>query len=122
MLVKPAYVNVTLWILQILTAAMFLFTGGLKLAGSAEVVAVFDTIGLGQWFRYVTGGVEVTGAILLLIPKVSAIGAALLAATMVGAIPTHLFVIGGSPAAAVVLLLITSTIAWKRRGALSARR
>src|SRR5712692_2425015 len=104
--------NVTLWILQILTAAMFLFAGGAQLAGSAQVVAVFDTIGLGQWFRYFTGGVEVTGAILLLIPKASALGAALLAATMVGAIVTHLFVIGGSPAVPFVLFVVTAIVAW----------
>ena len=31
------------------------------------MVEMFDKIGLGQWFRYLTGGLEVTGAILLLV-------------------------------------------------------
>jgi putative oxidoreductase len=109
-------VNITLWTLQILTAAMFLFAGGAKLAGAVGTVAAFDTIGFGQWFRYLTGSLEVTCAILLLIPRASAIGAALLAAIMVGAIATHLFILGGSPAVPIVLLLITTTVAWKRRG------
>ncbi len=110
--------NIALWILQILAAGMFLLAGGLKLAAAAPMVAMFNKIGIGQWFRYFTGSLEVTCAILLLIPKTSAIGAALLAATMVGAILTHLFIIGGSPTVPIALLLITSTVAWKRRPAL----
>jgi hypothetical protein len=33
---------------------------------------------------------------------------------MVGAIITHLFIIGGNPAASIVLLAMTATIAWAR--------
>src|SRR5256885_6620086 len=65
--------NIVLWIFQILAAAMFLFAGTLKLAGAAPMVTTFDQIGIGQWFRYFTGGLEVSAAILLLIPKTSAI-------------------------------------------------
>jgi len=114
--------NITLWILQILAAGMFLMAGGSKLAGAAPMVATFEKIGIGQWFRYFTGGLEVTCAILLLIPRTSAIGAALLAATMVAAILTHLFIIGGSPAMAVILLVITSTVALTRWNAPSRLR
>jgi len=110
--------NVFLWILQILAAAMFLMAGGSKLAGAPVMVAMFGKIGIGQWFRFVTGGIEVVSAILLLIPRVSALGGLLLASTMVGAIITHVFVIGGNPGIPIVLLLITSTIAWQRRKAL----
>ncbi len=107
--------NITLWVLQILAAGIFLMAGELKLAGAAPMVATFEQIGIGQWFRYFTGGLEMTSAILLLIPKTSAIGAALLAATMVGAIVTHLFIIGGSPAVPFVLFVVTAIVAWKRR-------
>src|SRR5438046_9809982 len=75
--------NITLWILQILAAGMFLLAGGSKLAGAAPMLAMFEKIGVGQWFRYFTGGLEVICAVLLLIPRTSAIGAWLLAATMV---------------------------------------
>lgn len=85
------------------------------MAGGADIVAAFDEIGIGQWFRYVTGGLEVICALLLLIPRAAAIGAALLAATMLGAMVTHLFIIGGSPAIPVALLVIMSIVAWKRR-------
>jgi putative oxidoreductase len=106
--------NIALWILQILAAATFLLAGGLKLAGVEPMVAMFDKIGLGQWFRYLTGGLEVTGAILLLIPTTAALGGALLAVTMVGAIATHLFVLGGSAVPAVVLLVMVATVTWYR--------
>ena len=38
-------------------------------------------------------------------------------ATMVGAIITHLFIVGGNPAIPIVLLAATATIAWMRRSA-----
>jgi putative oxidoreductase len=103
--------NIMLWILQILAAAMFLLAGGLKLAGVEPMVALFERIGVGQWFRYFTGGLEVICAILLLVPTTVAVSGALLAATMVGAIATHLFVTGGSPVPAIVLLVMVSTVA-----------
>jgi putative oxidoreductase len=104
-----------LWVLQIASAAMFLFAGGLKLAGVPLMVQEFGVIGLGQWFRYFTGTIEVVSAVLLMVPSAAAYGAAALAVTMVGAIATHLFIIGGSPAIPIVLLAATSTIAWARR-------
>ena len=78
------------------------------------MVGLFDVIGVGQWFRYLTGAIEVGGAVALLVPAVAAFGAAALAATMVGAIATHLFIVGGSVAIPVVLLAATSFIAWTR--------
>ena len=84
------------------------------------MVQLFGVIGLGQWFRYVTGTIEVVSAVLLLIPSVAAYGAAALAVTMVGAIITHLFIIGGSPAMAILLLASTATIAWARERSMSA--
>ncbi len=49
-----------IWTLQILVAAAFLFAGGAKLAGtSPEMIQLFDKLGAGQWFRYLTGGLEV---------------------------------------------------------------
>ena len=103
-----------LWTLQILSAAMFLFSGSLKLTGAPMMVQMFGVIGLGQWFRYATGGIEVVSALLLLIPALAAYGAAALAVTMVGAIITHVFIVGGSPAIPIVLLGATVTIAWVR--------
>ena len=66
------------------------------------------------WFRYVTGTIEVVSGALLLVPSLAIFGALALVPTMVGAILTHVFLIGGSPAPAMVLLVATSAIAWAR--------
>jgi len=105
------------WVLQILSAAMFLFAGGSKLAGQQAMVDTFGQIGLGQWFRYLTGIIEVGSAVMLLVPSLAFFGAAALFVTMIGAVITHLFVVGGSPAPAAVLLVATATIAYLRRPA-----
>jgi putative oxidoreductase len=108
-------VTIVAWTLQILCAAMFVFAGGSKLVGVPAMVQTFETIGFGQWFRYVTGGIEVISAALLVVPSLAFFGALALVATMVGAVITHLFIVGGSPAPAIVLLAATATIAWLRR-------
>lgn len=107
--------TVALWATQIVVAGMFLFSGGFKLAGVAPVVLMFDAIGLGQWFRYLTGSVEVIAAVLLLTPRLAVFGALLLIPTMIGAVVTHLFIIGGTSMPAIVLLAGSSAIAWVRR-------
>lgn len=86
-----------------------------KLTGAEQMVGLFESIGVGQWFRYVTGLLEITGAVLLLIPTLAGVGALLLACVMLGAVATHLFVIGGSPLTPLVLLAVLLVIAWGRR-------
>jgi len=108
-------INVGLWILQIGAAGMFLMGGFFKLSGDPRMVELFDAIGFGQWFRYVTGSWEVLGAVLLLIPRLSGLGAWLLVGAMLGGVATHLFVVGGSPLPAIMLLIVTGVIAWGRR-------
>ena len=107
--------RIALWAVQIGLAGMFLFTGGLKLLGAPALVALFDAIGIGQWFRYVTGLIEVGSAVALPVPSLAGFGALALAATMIGAIATHLFVIGGSPAMPAILLLGAAAVIWTRR-------
>jgi uncharacterized membrane protein YphA (DoxX/SURF4 family) len=108
-------VNVVLWVLQIAAAGMFLMVGFLKLSGNVQLVGLFEAIGLGQWFRYLTGTLEVAGAFLLLIPRTSGLGALMLAGVMVGAVVTHVFIVGGSPLPAIILLVVTGVVAWGRR-------
>ena len=114
---RPALI--ALWGVQVVVAGMFLLAGGAKLAGAAAMVALFDAVGVGQWFRYLTGGIEVVSAVALLVPSLAPFGAVALVATMIGAITAHLFVIGGSPAVPVVLLLGSLAVAWARRDQLS---
>jgi putative oxidoreductase len=111
-----------LWLLQIGAAAIFLAAGLSKLASATAMVQMFDAVGVGQWFRYVTGSIEVTGALMLLVPGLASFGALALAAVMLGAIGTHLFVIGGNPSMPVVLLAATAYVAWTRSAERQANR
>jgi anti-sigma B factor antagonist len=104
-----------LWALQIVTAAAFLLKAVPKLSGTPEMVALFQQIGMGQWLRYMTGALEATGALLLLIPGLAGPGALLLMAVTVGAVFTHVAKIGGSPAHAASYLLLAAIVAWFRR-------
>jgi uncharacterized membrane protein YphA (DoxX/SURF4 family) len=113
--IRPVGTTVALWVAQIFAAGMFLFAGTLKLAGAPVMVQMFAAIGLGQWFRYLTGSIEVASAVLLFVPSLSFFAAVALAATMVGAVVTHAFVIGGNPVPALVLLVTTAAIAFARR-------
>lgn len=79
------------------------------------MVALFDAVGIGQWFRYVTGIIEAASAIMLLIPAAAVFGAVLLIPTMLGAIATNLFIAHQSPVAPLVLLLCAAGVAWARR-------
>jgi putative oxidoreductase len=110
---------VALWLTQIGLAAMFMFVGGLKLAGAPQLVALFDAIGIGEWLRYVTGSIEVVSAVALLVPGWAAFGALLLIPTMVGAVFSHLFIVCGSAVPATVLLTGSPAIAWARRAQLA---
>ena len=108
------------WVLQGLLAAAFLAAGGAKLFGAAMMVQIFDQIGMGQWFRVVTGLVEVIGAVALVVPGFAALGAAWLGATMFFAVLTHLFVLHSSAMPALVLLTLNVLVAWLRRDQLAA--
>ena len=110
---------VALWLTQIALAAMFVFAGGLKLTGAPDMVGLFDAVGIGQWFRYVTGSIEVVSAVALLVPSWAAFGALLLIPTMAGAVFTHLFIVGGSAVPPTVLLTGSLAIAWARRDQLA---
>jgi putative oxidoreductase len=106
---------ITLWILSGLVALAFIAAGTAKLAGAAAMVQVFDKVGLGQWFRYFTGLLEVVAAIGLLISRYAFYAAVLLAVVMAGAIIAHVTVLGSSPAAPVLLLVLTGIIAYLRK-------
>ena len=85
----PKTIAVT--VLSVLLGVGFIFMfGGSKLMPGEEMIANFARWGYPAWFVTVTGAIEVLGGILLLMPKTRFYGAALLVATMVGAIFTHI--------------------------------
>src|SRR5260370_16821736 len=102
---------IALWLTQVALAVMFLMAGGSKLAGVPAMVSLFDALGLGQWFRYVTGFIEVASGISLLVPSAALFGAMLLIPTMLGAAAANLF-LGQSPAAPLVLLPVPPPVSF----------
>jgi uncharacterized membrane protein YphA (DoxX/SURF4 family) len=109
--------TITLWVLQALLAAFFAFAGINKLLGlQQEMVDNFARMGLGLWFRYLVGGLELAGAIGLLIPRLSGVAALGLAGVMAGAILAHLFVLPPAYYALgpAVLVAVFGLIAWGR--------
>lgn len=96
--------------LRALLTLAFVGAGGAKLAGVEMMVETYETIGVGQWFRYLTGIIEIVGVVLLWLPKRQVVGAALLGATMVGAVLAHLLILGPSAVPAVVLGLIATAV------------
>jgi putative oxidoreductase len=113
--------NIALWVLQILLAAAFVTAGGGKLGGTSAMVQVFDAVGMGQWFRYLTGAIEVGSAILLLIPRMAGFGAGLLTCVMAGAIVAHLTKLHSPPGAPAILLVLALIVLWGRWRDLSSR-
>lgn len=107
--------NIGLWVLQVVTAVAILGAGLSTITGATQAMAAFDALGAGDWFRYLTGVLQVAGALGLLIPRLAGLAALALAGLWLVAIATHLFVIGGNPAAAVVFFVLTAGIAWGRR-------
>ena len=80
------------------------------------MVATFDAIGVGQWFRYLTGIIEVGAAILLWLPGRQFIGAGVLSMTMIGAILAHIVILGtATMLPAIVLGILTAFIVYNYR-------
>jgi putative oxidoreductase len=73
------------WILRVAVAVVFFSVGRSKFDSTSMWVKLFDQIGFGQWFRYLTGILQIAGAALVLVPRTFLAGIGLLACTMAGA-------------------------------------
>jgi putative oxidoreductase len=107
------------WVLQGIVATAFFAAGAAKLAGAAYMVQLFEQIGLGQWFRYATGVVEVVGALALIAPGLVWFSGLWLGGTMFFAVLTHVFVLHTSPVPAIVLGVLNALIVYLRRDELA---
>ncbi|MEU0506091.1 DoxX family protein [Nocardia sp. NPDC005998] len=117
--------NIALWTVQALIALFLIVASAApKLLGAHAAVESFDTIGWGQWFRYFTGVVELSGGIGLLVPRLNGPAAVGLTITMVCAALTQVFLLG-TPALAPFPLVLGAAlvwIAWQRRDSIIAVR
>lgn len=111
--------NAALWILQVLLAALFVFTGGMKLVlPIEEMTKEMDVPG---WFLRSIGAAEVLGAVGLILPwllhiwpGLTPLAALGLLIIMIGAIATTLAT--ADPAVALIPLLVGVLLAFVAYG------
>lgn len=113
---RPA--SIALRLLEIVTSAAVLGAGAATLAGAPQPVQIFDAIGLGDWFRLLTGVLQLTGALGLLVPRLTGPTALALVGMWSVATTVHLVGIGGNPVPAGVYLVLSAVIAGARRDGL----
>lgn len=82
------------WSLRIIAAIILLQTLFFKFSAHPESVALFTKLGVEPWGRIATGVIELITAILLILPATKAFGALSAVGVMLGAIASHLFVVG----------------------------
>ncbi|RME32068.1 DoxX family protein [Candidatus Woesearchaeota archaeon] len=80
------------WALQIVPAVLLFMAAPGKFTGAAQ--PVFEQLGVFPWGMYLTGVLEVIAAVLLLIPVTAVWGGVIAAVVMLGALASHVFVLG----------------------------
>lgn len=86
--------KIILWIAKLLVVVILGQTLFFKFIGAEESIYIFTKLGIEPFGRIGSGIVELVASILILIPRTTLIGALLAFATMIGAIVSHLFVLG----------------------------
>jgi putative oxidoreductase len=107
--------KIVAWVAAVLLLAGIVPAGALKLMGNQAMIQLFAAVGIGQWFRYFTGALEIGGSILALIPATAFWGAGLIACVMIGAIVTHLRLMLPNIITPITLLALALVIVWLRR-------
>ncbi len=107
--------NILVTIVKVVLTLAFVAAGISKLVGVEMMVQTYDAIGVGQWFRYVTGIIEVGAAALMWVKGKEFYGAALLVCTMIGAVLAHLLILGPSAIPALVLGVLSAFVAYMHR-------
>jgi putative oxidoreductase len=82
------------WICRIAAAIILLQTLFFKFTAAPESVYIFTKVGLEPWGRIGSGVAELIAAIFILIPRTTWVGAGLALAVTLGAIFSHLTVLG----------------------------
>lgn len=111
------------WIAQIVAAVILGQTLLFKFSGAQESVELFEQLGAEPWGRWAVGTFEALAVLLLLVPRTAALGGLAAVGLMVGALGSHLTVLGIEHdgdggllfALALVTLLAGATVAWLRR-------
>ncbi|MFF1909624.1 DoxX family protein [Kitasatospora sp. NPDC058218] len=105
------------WTLRILLALFFALASALpKLLAIPAATTVFDAMGVGHWFMYLTGLVELAGAVGLLVRRLAGPAATALIVFLVFAFVTQLTAMHGENAGTPFIFMVPlAVIAWNRR-------
>ena len=108
--------RIAILVLRILLVLAFLTIGAGKLTASLGTVSWFAQLGWGQWFRYLTGLLDIAGALLLFVPRWTCYGALVLACTIgTATVLNVLFSLHQNPLVPLMLTLLAATLAWLTR-------
>lgn len=100
------------WSLRVVVAVILLQTLFFKFTGAPESVHIFETLGQEPVGRIGSGVVELVAAILLFVPGLTAIGAALSLGVISGAIFFHLTKLGIEVRGDGGLLFALAVVVW----------
>jgi hypothetical protein len=103
--------------LRLIAAAIMLQTLYFKFTAAPESVYIFTQAGIEPWGRIGTGIAELVASCLLIVPRTIVLGALVSIGLMVGAIATHLLILGievqgdGGQLFAYALIVLVASIA-----------
>ena len=86
--------NLLLWACRIIAALIMLQTLYFKFTAAPESVYIFSQVGMEPEGRIAMAIAELLASVLILIPRTSLIGASMALFIMIGAIATHIAIIG----------------------------
>lgn len=112
-----------IWIVKLIAVVILVQTLFFKFSGAEESIYIFTKLGVEPYGRIGSGIVELVASILILIPRTTLLGALLGFGTMLGAIFSHLFVLGISVkndggelfALAIITLLCCTLLIFKEK-------
>jgi uncharacterized membrane protein YphA (DoxX/SURF4 family) len=86
--------NILIWVAKLIAVIILVQTLFFKFSGAEESVYIFTKLGAEPFGRIGSGIMELIASVLILIPRTTLIGALIGAGTMLGAIVSHLFILG----------------------------
>jgi putative oxidoreductase len=115
--------TIAIWALRVILGVAFLAIGTTKLTGTANTIPYFAAIGWGQWFRYLTGLLDVAGAALIFVPRLTCLGACMLLCSVGTGTLLSVTVLRGNPTfggtqtvlVPFVFTLLAALLAWLTR-------
>jgi hypothetical protein len=107
--------NITLWVLQVITAGWFLSAALAKFSASPMVMPAFEAIGLGAWFRYLIAVLEIAGVVAMFVPRLTGLAASAFVLLLIGATLTQALAVGEGALTPLPLLVLSAIIAYGRR-------